>query len=71
VHLRGLKIYLIFKKFVRRKKYSFGKKKLKALLRIQKWLKYTFGKSVKMKLLPKGKIDLKALFLKYNIKHAL
>ena len=36
MHLRSLKVHLIFKKSVSRKKYQFGQKKLKWLLRIKK-----------------------------------
>jgi hypothetical protein len=55
-YMKGLKVFLTLKKFVSRKKYSFGKK-FKAHLMVQnalKWLKRTSGKILKMKLLPKS-----------------
>ena len=51
---------------------------MKVFLRVQKalkWLKRTFGKSLKIKLSKKKKkklfSNLKALFFKYNLKHTL
>jgi hypothetical protein len=52
----ALKNLFFFKKKKKNKNYLFGKKKLKVLLKVQnveKWSKYNFCKSLKVKLLTK------------------